>query len=173
MAGVVTSAALLAVLLAALAACGGDGVHVDGFAVASRDRAACRDLLRALPDGVADQSRRHDVTGSPYAAAWGDPAIVLRCGVGTPKGFDRFSRCQRADGVDWFVPESVIGDLGADAVMTTVGRSPAVLCHPRGGPPRRLAARRGPRPPPPPPPAAMVDLAPVIKAHTTRTTPCT
>ena len=161
MAGVVTSAALLAVLLAALAACGGDGVHVDGFAVASRDRAACRDLLRALPDGVADQSRRHDVTGSPYAAAWGDPAIVLRCGVGTPKGFDRFSRCQRADGVDWFVPESVIGDLGADAVMTTVGRSPAVeVTVPAQDRPAGTAA-------------AMVDLAPVIKAHTTRTTPCT
>ena len=161
MAGVVTSAALLAVLLAALAACGGDGVHVDGFAVASRDRAACRDLLRALPDGVADHSRRHDVTGSPYAAAWGDPAIVLRCGVGTPKGFDRFSRCQRADGVDWFVPESVIGDLGADAVMTTVGRSPAVeVTVPAQDRPAGTAA-------------AMVDLAPVIKAHTTRTTPCT
>jgi hypothetical protein len=157
--GVVASALLLA---GTLVACGGDDNHVSvsGFHVVAADRAACEKLLAAVPGSVADQSRR-DVSGSAYAAAWGDPAIVLRCGVGKPKGFDRFSRCQRANGVDWFVPESVIGDLEADAVMTTVGRSPAVEVE--------LPARYRPAGSA----AVMVDLAPVLKAHTTKTTPCT
>jgi hypothetical protein len=149
-------------LVALLAGCGGggDGVHVDGFHLATADRRPCTDLLAALPSTLADQKKR-TVTGSVYAAAWGDPAIVLRCGVGRPKGFDRFSQCQRTNGIDWFVPESTITDLGADVVMTTVGRSPALEVHlPAHYRPAGSAA-------------AMVDLALTIKAHTTRTTPCT
>ncbi len=159
MAGVVTSVLLLG---ATLVACGGDGdqVAVRGYHVATADQVGCARLVAALPDSVADQARRK-VSGSPYAAAYGDPAIVLRCGVGKPEGFDRFSRCQRADGVDWFVPESVIGDLTADAVMTTVGRSPAIEVDlPAHYRPAGSAA-------------AMVDLAAVIKARTTTSTPCT
>jgi hypothetical protein len=151
-AGVVVSALLL---VATLGACGGDGrVSVHPFHVAAADRVGCQKLLAAVPDTVDDQARR-DVNGSAYAAAWGDPAIVLRCGVGKPEGFDKFSRCQRADGVDWFVPEAVISDLEADAVMTTVGRSPAIeVVLPAHYRPAGSAA-------------AMVDLAPLVKAHTT------
>ena len=155
-----TGVVALALLVPLVAGCGGgDGLQVDRFTVSPAGHDACPALLEALPSRVADQARR-SVTGSTYAAGWGDPAIVLRCGVGNPKGFDRFSRCQHANGVDWFVPESVIGDQGEDAVMTTVGRSPAVEV--------RLPARYRPAGPA----AAMVDLAPVIKAHTTKTTPC-
>ena len=156
MAGVVA----LAALAGALTACGGNAVHVDRFTVSDAGQARCRALLNTLPRTVDDQTRR-TVSGSAYAAAWGDPAIVLRCGVGTPEGFDRFSRCQRANGVDWFVPESVIADLGKDAVMTTVGRSPAIEV--------RLPARYRPAGSA----AVMVDLAAVVKAQTTKTTPCT
>jgi len=144
-----------------LAGCGGgDDVHVDGFHLATADRSACADLVSALPGTLDDRAKRA-VSGSDYAAAWGDPAIVLRCGVGRPKGFDRFSQCQRTDGIDWFVPDSTITDLGADVVMTTVGRSPAVEV--------RLPAKYRPAGSA----AAMVDLTPTIKAHTRKTTPCT
>ncbi len=149
----------LALFALLVAGCGGNGLHVDRFAVSPAGHDACPGLLDALPSRVADQTDR-PVTGSTYAAAWGDPAIVLRCGVGTPKGFDRFARCQHANGVDWFVPESEIGDQGATAVMTTIGRSPAIEV--------RLPARYRPAGAA----AAMVDLAPVIKAHTSKTTPC-
>jgi hypothetical protein len=143
-----------------LAGCGGDGVRVDGYHLAAADRAACAALLDALPARVADQPHRK-VTGSPYAAAWGDPAIVLRCGVGKPAGYDRFARCQRADGVDWFVPESTIADQSKDAVMTTIGRSPAVeVGLPAHYRPEGAAG-------------AMVDLAAAIKAHTAEIAPCT
>jgi hypothetical protein len=63
--------------------------------------------------------------------------------------------------VDWFVPDSVIDDLSADVVMTTVGRTPAVEV--------RLPARYRPAGSA----AAMVDLAPTIKGHTQVTSPCT
>jgi hypothetical protein len=154
MAGVVVLASLLG-------ACGQDDtVAVDRFKVTRTGQTQCRALLDALPDEVADQSRR-TVTGSAYAAAWGDPAIVLRCGVGRPKDFDKFSQCQRADGIDWFVPDAVIDDQSADAVMTTIGRTPAIDV--------RLPARYRPTGSA----AVMVDLAPVLKAHTRQTTPCT
>jgi hypothetical protein len=155
-AGVVASVVLGTVL----SGCGGDDVHVDRFTVSKVGQTACRALLEDLPDNVADQPRR-TVTGSAYAAAYGDPAIVLRCGVGRPDGFDKFSQCQRTNGIDWFVPESTIDDLGADVVMTTVGRTPAVdVLLPAHYRPEGSAA-------------AMVDLAATLKLHTTVTTPCT
>ena len=156
MAGVVVLLALV------LGGCGGDGddVHVDDFTVTSAGKAGCEEVLDALPDHVADQPRR-TVTGSTYAAAWGDPAIVLRCGIGRPDGFTKFSECQRTDGIDWFVPDSVIDDLSAEVVMTTVGRSPAIEV--------RLPAHYRPAGSA----AAMVDLAPLVKQHTRETTPCT
>jgi hypothetical protein len=114
--------------------------------------------MRALPATVDGEPRRHD-TGSVYVAAWGDPAIVLRCGVGTPAGFDRFSTCQRADGIDWFVPDAIMSDQNADVLMTTVGRSPSVDVTV----PARYRPSLGP----------MVDLAPALQARTTPGTPCT
>ena len=68
------------------------------------EREACESLVEALPDRVADQPRR-ETYGNPLGAAWGDPAIVLRCGVGTPEGYDKFAACQIVNGLDWFVPE--------------------------------------------------------------------
>jgi hypothetical protein len=37
-----------------------------------------------LPEQVEGQQRRDVEPAGPLAAAWGDPAIVLRCGVGPP-----------------------------------------------------------------------------------------
>ena len=160
MAGVAVLIAVSFLAVSFLAGCGGDGVEVGRFKVSVDGQTQCRALLNSLPDRVADESRR-TVTRSAYAAAWGDPAIVLRCGVGRPTGFTKFSQCQRADGIDWFVPDSVIDDLSADAVMTTVGRTPAIEV--------RLPAHYRPAGSA----AVMVDLAPVLKAHTRETTPCT
>jgi len=118
---------------------------------------ACPALLGSLPTRVADQPRRR-TTGSTFGAAWGKAAIVLRCGVGKPEHYDRFAACQRANGVDWFVPESIIEDQGADVVMTTIGRSPAV----------EVVVPASYRPST----AAMVDLATAIKQHTREVAPC-
>jgi hypothetical protein len=137
--------------------CGDDSVEVDDFSVARADREACRALLEDLPGSLSDQEQR-PVDGSPYAAAWGEPPIVLRCGVGAPEGFDKFSSCQRVNGVDWYVPEETIDDQGADVLMTTVGRSPRV----------EVLVPADYRPPV----AAMVDVAGTVKQHTRRTGGC-
>jgi hypothetical protein len=152
-------APVLALLLAPLrAACGSDAVRIDNFRVSAAGHQACPALLGSLPTRVADQPRRRP-SGSTFGAAWGKNAIVLRCGVsGKPKGYTRFAACQRADGVDWFVPESVMADQGADVVMTTVGRSPAV----------QVTVPASYRPAT----APMVDLAEVVKAHTREVSPC-
>ena len=55
------------------------------------------------------------------AAAWGDPAIVLRCGVDRPAGFHRASSCVTVDAVDWYVPEDQLAEPG-QVTMTTVKR---------------------------------------------------
>lgn len=141
----------------ALAGCGSE-VRVPDEDLPAETRAACERLIAALPAQVDDLEQR-EVRGSSIAAAWGDPAIVLRCGVGRPTEFDELSACHRADGVDWFVPERVVEDQRADIVMTTIGRIPAVEVL--------VPARYRPTT------APMVDLAEAIKATTEPGTPCT
>ena len=138
-------------------ACGSNAVHVDDFKVTDAGQKSCAAFLGALPTRVADQPRRR-TSGSTFAAAWGKQAIVLRCGVGKPAGYTKFAGCQTADGVDWFVPDRIMQDQGADVVMTTIGRSPAVEV-------RVPASYR-------PATAPMVDLARAIKAHTREVAPC-
>jgi len=140
-----------AVALVALtsAACG--GVDVPDTSVSAAERKACESVVRALPERVADKSGR-ETSGNPLGAAWGDPAIVLRCGVGTPKDYDQLASCQVVDDLDWFVPEDTIEDQDADVVMTTIGRKPAVeVVIP--------ASYR-------PPDAVLVDVGSAIKQHT-------
>jgi hypothetical protein len=140
-----------------VAACAGP-VSLDAPAVTGAPAAACRDLVHTLPDTVDDRPRVDVATGHGYAAAWGDPAIELRCGVPRPGGFDRFSTCQTTDGVDWYIPESQMTGRAVDITMTTVGRSPNVEV--------RIPATYFP------PANAMVDLAPALKQALSEVRPC-
>ena len=45
---------------------------------------ACTTLAAALPDTLAGLSRRLTTPASPRTAAWGNPAVVMRCGVAAP-----------------------------------------------------------------------------------------
>lgn len=140
------------VAVAVLAGCGGDQVQVDDFPVAAADRGACREVLAAVPDRLADQPRR-DVTGSAYAAAWGDPAIVLRCGVGLPKTYAT-DPCITRNGIGWSIPLRQTDDPGTDVVMTLAHRSLVV----------RVEVPREYRPNGPM--AVMADLDDVVRDHT-------
>ncbi len=142
-------AVALVTLLVACAACG--AVDVRASDVSSAQRRSCAALVAALPPTVADQERR-ETRGSPLGAAWGDPPIVLRCGVGTPADYDPTVGCQRVNGLDWFVPAAGMNDQHVDVVMTTYGRVPSVEVV--------LPAEYRP------PAAAMVDLGPAIEQHT-------
>ena len=84
---------------------------------------ACADVLALLPTSLAGAARR-DTTGGPGTAAWGDPAILLRCGV-EPVGATT-QPCVGVPGpdgdVDWVV--LALDDTGA--IVRTFGREPAV-----------------------------------------------
>lgn len=48
--------------------------------------APCTKLLGVLPVELTGLPSRPALSTSPYVVAWGDPAVVLRCGVDRPKG---------------------------------------------------------------------------------------
>jgi hypothetical protein len=150
-------AVLSAALVAALAGCSGP-LEVDAPSLAGDDARTCAALVRALPASVADQPQRSVEAGDGYGAAWGDPAIELRCGVPRPPGFDRTAGCQVANGVGWFVPESQQSGRPEPVTLTTIGRSVNVEV--------RLPASYWP------PANAMVDLAPAVKRTTRQLRPC-
>jgi hypothetical protein len=140
-----------------LGACSGPLV-VRAPEVTGRSAKACRALVAALPARVDDQDRRKVDAGAGSAAAWGDPAIELRCGVPRPHGLDRFSTCQVVNGVGWFIPESQIQGRPVPITMTTVGRAQNVEVRL----PRDYF----------PPAAAMADLAPSIRTTIRDVRPC-
>ncbi len=97
---------------------------MDAPTPAQEDRGACRSLLQALPDNVADQPARPVEPDDGWAAAWGDPAIVLTCGGAAPEGFRRTSTCTTVNDVDWFIPEEQLeSDVAVELTMTTVNRA--------------------------------------------------
>lgn len=112
--------ALLGVLLSG---CGQDAVRIDATPDPA-DQKTCRELLDALPAQVADQPSRTVEPDGAWGAAWGDPAIVLTCGVEPPHGFRRTSSCTTVDGVDWFLPEKQLeATEPRELTMTTVNRA--------------------------------------------------
>ena len=106
----------LAALTTALSGCS-QAVSVDPPSPAATAEAACRSLLDALPDTVDGQPRRDVRPDGSLAAAWGDPAIVLRCGVERPAALTPTAQLVEVDGVSWF-PEP----LSAGYVFTSYGR---------------------------------------------------
>jgi Protein of unknown function (DUF3515) len=135
-----------------------DVVSVNAPPLTGPDARGCRALLHALPDSVADQARRPVADEDGYAAAWGDPPIVLRCGVPKPRGLDKFATCQVVNGVGWFIPEDQSQGDPVDITMTTVGRSQNVQVF--------LPSKYFP------PANAMVDLASAVKRTIREDKPC-
>ncbi|MGH3367901.1 MAG: DUF3515 family protein [Nocardioidaceae bacterium] len=83
--------------------------------------AECRRLLDGLPDMVAGQARRKVSPRDALAAAWGDPAIVLRCAVPEPAALRPSSPCAEVDQVGWLA-ERQQGSYR----FSTIGRSTVV-----------------------------------------------
>jgi hypothetical protein len=80
---------------------------------------ACPVLMGQLPLELAGESSRLVQSDSPFAYAWGDPPVVLVCGVDPPAGYVVGVQGILINGVEWFVdttdPETV--------VWTTVDRT--------------------------------------------------
>ncbi len=80
---------------------------------------ACLAAAAHWPDTVSGMERRDTSPASPAVAAWGDPAVVARCGVAALAPTS--TECIEVDGVGW-VPE----DLSDGARFTSFGTDPAV-----------------------------------------------
>ncbi len=108
----------LTVLAAAALAATAAGCSSTPAAAPRAAEPACSTALTATPATVLGQAR---VTlGVRGTAAWGDPAIVLRCGL-APLG-PSTARCVTVNERDW-----VLADEDADPVVfTSFGTDPAV-----------------------------------------------
>jgi hypothetical protein len=123
---------------------------------------ACAALVSAAPARVSGQPARSTSPVSRFTAAWGEPAVVLRCGVPRPAALRPSSQCFEVDGVGWF---ATVGDRPAPQgpysgtlTFTTIGRTANVEVTVPGS--DQPAAD------------ALVDLAGTVRAHTSVVTPC-
>lgn len=117
------SAALIGLLL--LSACGGP-VEVDVPDLDAGDAAACAAFADALPDTLADEDRADVEPADAPAAAYGEPPIVVTCGVDEPDGFGPGASCEIANDVRWFIPSEQYGDEPRDLTLTTAWNEPRV-----------------------------------------------
>ena len=90
--------------------------------------APCTTLLQNLPvrlEGLAPRTV-HPVPDSPFVVAWGDPAIILRCGVARPADLHPGSTAQfqgfgSADGSDKVYFD--VTSSGSNEIYTSVDRA--------------------------------------------------
>ncbi len=68
--------------------------------------AACPALIQALPLDLLGEPARLVDSDSPYVAAWGEPPVVLVCGVPQPEALVPGEGLITIDGVTWFVEQS-------------------------------------------------------------------
>ena len=80
-------------------------VPVDPPETSAEQSAICRDLQTLLPDPLDGRPSRQTGPLSPLTAAWGEPAVVLRCGVARPAALTLTSQLFQADGVSWFAEQ--------------------------------------------------------------------
>ncbi len=106
--------------------CSRDPVPVKSPTITESETTDCAEFLDGVPDEVAGQKARLVEPAGVLGAAWGDPPIVLTCGVGLPTDFDRFAECVEANGVGWFVPTSEEEDQSSDVTITAAGYRPIV-----------------------------------------------
>jgi hypothetical protein len=75
-------------------------------AVTPEAEASCPALMSGLPLELNGEASRRVKSDSPYAYAWGDPPIVLVCGVDRPAGWVIGAAAIQINGVQWYVDTS-------------------------------------------------------------------
>ncbi len=81
-------------------ACGDGAVQVPVPSPDAVTQRLCQGLR--LPEKVHGLKRRDASPDSPLTAAWGSPAIALRCGVPRPATLRPASELVTINGIDWF-----------------------------------------------------------------------
>ncbi|HEX6471404.1 MAG TPA: DUF3515 domain-containing protein [Streptosporangiaceae bacterium] len=95
-------AALAACLAGCLTACGPGRVELPPPAPAPRAVRLCAALHDRLPATLHGRQRRSTRPRSELTAAWGSPAIALRCGVPRPAAMRPTSELVTVNGIAWF-----------------------------------------------------------------------
>ena len=126
-------------------------------------RSQCGDLTDALPKEVVGQERRDVSPPDAPAVAWGDPAIVLTCGVARPTALRRTSYCLTVDSIGWLATQDgrevdMTAPVEGALTFTTIERSVYVQV--------RVPAAYVPAVDP------LVDVAEAISSTTRRVHPC-
>ncbi|MGB0100670.1 MAG: DUF3515 domain-containing protein [Nocardioides sp.] len=133
--------------VAALLASGCGPPEIETGDLRDADARACSALVADLPDTLSGETAVEVAGDAAYGAAWGDPAIVLTCGVDAVD-ISEAPPCVVADGVGWVTPETE-----GDATLTADGYRPRVrLVVPEDYLPEGSAA-------------ALAELAGPIKEH--------
>jgi hypothetical protein len=78
--------------------------------------------VRADSDGTPQRTPVSEPTVAKYAAAWGSPAITLRCGVGRPAALTPSAQLIGVNGVEWVAASS--GTAGGTATVWTTTSLP-------------------------------------------------
>jgi hypothetical protein len=80
-----------------------DPLPLAGVPAPGADSADCGHLLTALPDELDGALARRQLAAPapPGAAAWGDPPVVLRCGLGRPAELTTSARLLGVSGVQF------------------------------------------------------------------------
>jgi len=115
----------LAVLFAAVGCSSSDDTAGPAVPTPSAQEATlCRALHRQLPQTVGGLGRHAPEHPSDFTAAWGDPAIALRCGVPRPKlltpGTEHYNPTADAvelNGVDWLPEKQGDGSIRCTTTM--------------------------------------------------------
>ena len=100
-----------------LSACSSNAVEVAVPAGATGP--ACLSATLLWPTTVSGMPRRDTDPDSPGVAAWGDPAVIARCGVAALGPTD--TECLEVDGAGW-IPKA----LSDGTRFTSFGTDPAV-----------------------------------------------
>ena len=138
--------------------CSSGPPEIEAPELSAADARTCRDLVADLPATLAGEEQVEATGDTEYGAAWGDPAIVLTCGVGALDLSDS-PTCAEVDGVGWLVPPDQL-DGDRDATFTADGYRPRVRLEvpddylPEGGA------------------SALSELAAPVKAHLEKVEPC-
>ena len=82
---------------------------------------SCAQVIAALPIEVGGQPARVTESDANNVAAWGDPPIVLTCGIELPVAYEQTSTLADVSGISW-LPEP----LENGTLFTTIGRNPRV-----------------------------------------------
>lgn len=110
--------------------------------------AECAELLSSLPVTIGGALARETTPQELPAAAWGDPPIVLRCGVNRPVSLTETSSLTTIDGVNWLAEPLTNGVLFT-SIPDEIGGSPLYVSV-------SIPSEYAPEG------ALLVDLAPVI-----------